>query len=129
VVFSLCKSLGIPISEWLPVAAVFMKLSLVLRFNSTVIKQSIADFKVKDGLLKLDLGSVLFLASSMVNHSCNPNMIQISYGTSVVFRARRPISKGEQLTCSYVTPTINAEYKERQKILKENHKFKCRWEK
>jgi hypothetical protein len=114
VALSLCNTLGIPFSQWLPVAAVFLKLSLVMQFNSTIIKHCSADYRAADGLLKLDLGLVMFLAGSLVNHGCNPNMNQISYGSSVVFRARRPISKGEQLTCSYVTPAINAKYEERQ---------------
>lgn len=77
----------------------------------------------------LQLGMGLYLASSLVNHSCEPNMYQVFYGTSVVFRAKRPIGKGEQLTCCYMEPALPAvlfDRQQRQKILMDIHKFQCR---
>jgi hypothetical protein len=58
-------------------------------------------------------------------------MYQVYYGSSAVFRARRPIVKGEQLTCCYMEPALPAAFfrtSRRQKALMELHKFQCRYE-
>lgn len=44
-------------------------------------------------------GAYAFL--SLLNHSCNPNVVRHSYGTHVVLRALRPIRKGQQLFDNY----------------------------
>jgi hypothetical protein len=77
-------------------------------------------------LSKLELGKGVLLAGSLVNHSCDPNMYQVWYGTTAVYRSRRPIRKGEQLTCKYIKPATRFNYKLRQRILLNVYKFKCR---
>jgi hypothetical protein len=128
VALSLCAGFKIPISEWLPVAAIFLKLCLVIEFNQLIINYHKATYNPNARLPELNLGTGLFLASSLINHSCDANMYKIFYGTSVVFRARRPISKGEQLTYCYTHPASHYSYADRQRILLNNCKFKCRCE-
>lgn len=103
-----------------------MKLDLVITCNYTVINYLKADYSADASGSKLGLGLGVSLASSLVNHSCDANMYQVWYGTTVVFRARRPISKGEQLTCSYIKPATSLTYQRRQDILMDIYKFKCR---
>ena len=105
-----------------------MKLCLVTEFNRIVINCHYAfyDHVARPPVVTLGLG--LYLASSLVNHSCDANMYQITYGTSVVFRARRPISKGEQLTYCYTKPATLYHYYERKIALSEMYKFRCRFE-
>jgi hypothetical protein len=125
---SLCVEHDIPRCEWLPVAAILMKLCLVAEFNKKVINCPKISYKMCLVAKNVPLGSGLYLASSLLNHSCDPNMYPVFYGTSIVFRARRPIVKGEQLTCSYLEPALPAVYidrGQRQKALMEFHKFKC----
>jgi SET domain len=105
-----------------------MKLCLVAEFNKKIINCPKFSYKLCLVAKNVRLGSGLYLASSLVNHSCDANMYQVYYGTSTVFRARRPIIKGEQLTCSYLEPELPAvyiDYGQRQKALMEFHKFKC----
>jgi SET domain len=107
---SICVEHNIPRSEWLPVAAIIMKLRLVAEFNKKIINYP--RFSCHSYLVgkNLRMGSALYLASSLVNHSCDPNMYQVYYGSSAVFRARRPIVKGEQLTCCYMEPALPAAF-------------------
>jgi len=121
----LCDEFDIPSSLWLPVAAIFLKLDLVLCFNNRVIDTFKANFISGTTPLKTR-GQGFCLASSLVNHSCDPNMYIITYGTSSVFRARRPISKGEQLTMIYANPATIYTYSARQKQLLQNYMFVCR---
>jgi SET domain len=118
-----CINIKLPREEWLPVAAILTKLFLVIQNNLL----SIFCYKVnyKAGANTILLGNSLNLASSLINHSCEPNMYQVSYGTTVVFRAMRPISKGEQLTFSYSKLATTSSYAERQEELYESYKFKC----
>jgi SET domain len=105
-----------------------MKLCLIVDFNKKLINCSRVNYKADFIWQTLALGFGLFLASSLVNHSCDPNTYQAYYGTSTIFRAKRPISKGEQVTCSYLEPTLLAarfSRKERQRIIQRYFKFKC----
>jgi len=124
----LCCSLGFKPDDWLPIGAVFLKLSLVIEYNCFVIDCFKANYKAEMmGLLPtIKLGEGLFLASSLINHSCDPNLYNVHYGTSAVFRAIRPILKGEEITVCYMKPVVNCGYEERQMALMKNYKFKCR---
>jgi SET domain len=121
----MCGVQKIPTSQWLPVAAVFLKLHLVVRFNHRIISAYKANYN-SVSLPRLTLGSGMFLASSLVNHGCDATMYEVLYGTTAVFRARRPISKGEQLTNCYAMPATNERGTERRKTLYAMHKFTCR---
>lgn len=65
----------------MPIAAVIMKLCIVTNSNGKLIDCYKANFNtdVVGGLPNLALGLGMFLASSLVNHSCDPNMYQVSY--------------------------------------------------
>jgi hypothetical protein len=123
---AICLSIDmkIALSELLPVAAILMKLFMVIQSNATRIFCLNVDYKAKEEVNTV-IANSLNLASSLVNHSCDPNMFKVAYGTTVVFRAMRPISKGEQLTFSYSKLAINSSYKYRQDDLRQTYKFTC----
>jgi hypothetical protein len=123
----LCNSLNIPPDQWLPVGAVFLKLYLAIKFNCTALECYKANYNLEDGRVpRLVLGAGLFLAFSLMNHSCDPNVFQVTYGTTVIYRARRPIKQGEEIAHCYGKLAISSSYEERQKTLLEEYKFKCR---
>jgi SET domain len=124
----LCETFSIPLTERLPVAAIFLKLCMVLELNYVNINCCQFSYDAKATLPKLDLGLGLYLASSLVNHSCDANMYQVFYGTSSVFRATRPIAKNEQLTKCYWLPATKTKYEARQCVILKLFKFKCRYE-
>jgi len=98
-----------------------------VQFNHRIIDAFKANYN-SVSLPRLVLGSGMFLASSLINHGCDATMYQVSYGTTAVFRARRPVSKGEQLTNCYTMPATNYRGKERRETLYNIYKFICRQE-
>jgi SET domain len=113
----------IPIKEIVRVAAILLKLFLVIQNNVMSILCFKANYDAEPKMIFL--GNCLNLASSLVNHSCDPNMFQVSYGTTTVFRAKRPIKEGEQLTFSYSMLATTSSYQDRQEDLYESNKFYC----
>ncbi|XP_066987604.1 SET and MYND domain-containing protein 4-like isoform X1 [Macrobrachium rosenbergii] len=68
----------------------------------------------------------VFLAKSLINHSCCPVMSHSSFGRESFVYAMRPISSGEELTISY-TDYFNIEPKiTRNERLLRNRGFVCR---
>jgi hypothetical protein len=47
--------------------------------------------------------SALFYLGSKVTHSCDPNCMALAIGIQLVYRAIRPIVKGEPITFSYIS--------------------------
>jgi len=122
-----CEELNIPSSLRLPVAAIFVKLYLVINSNNRNIETLVVDYTKVKRMPKKTLAVSLCLASSLVNHSCDPNMYHISFGTMSVFRARRPVSKGEQLTMCYSYPATIYSLSVRREQLHQDHMFFCRY--
>jgi hypothetical protein len=122
-----CGKLGIikPGDDWLPIGAVVLKLLLVLKYNSFPLECYKANYDAEASLPKMQLGGALFLASSLMSHSCDANTYKVSYGTTVVFRARRPIKKGDQITFCYMAPATDFSFEERQSYFLKEYKFKC----
>lgn len=44
-----------------------------------------------------EIGAGAYATLSLINHSCDPNVVRHSYGNTLVLRAIRPIKKGEQV--------------------------------
>jgi SET domain len=114
------------VSELLPMSAVILKLVLVILFNRKLIYSHKVNFELA-GLAGIEIGEALYLASSLINHACDPNMYLVSYGSHAVYRARRPIEQGEQLTDCYGVSVAMANYEERQAMTNNMYKFLCRY--
>jgi hypothetical protein len=123
---NICSSLGIKPDDWLPIGAVILQLSLVISCNGFPLECYKANYDADRRLPKMNLGTGLFLASSMMNNGCDANTYQVAYGTSTVFRAVRPIVKGEEITFCYRRAATDFSYEERQMTLSSDYKFKCR---
>lgn len=70
----------------------------------------------------MSIGSGVYVAESMFNHSCTPNAAPVSNGVHMEIRCIRPIEEGEPITICYVSqedPKLK-----RQKILKKYY-FDC----
>jgi len=115
---------GVSKRNMIPVAAIFLKLICSIS-NVSNFQNFNADYEnIFSELLKI--GSVLHLGCGLINHSCDPNTYQISYGTTSVFRAKRPVKKGEQLTHSYWSALMEFPRLERQKKILGSFKFECK---
>ncbi|GFH10530.1 SET and MYND domain-containing protein [Haematococcus lacustris] len=58
----------------------------------------------------------MYLAASLVNHSCEPNLDVVfpRNNSTLALRAARDISRGEQLTISYLDPEMHVAARQRQ---------------
>jgi SET domain len=117
--------LKIPDSALLPVAAVFLKLILVMLFNRKYIHVFKTNY-YRAGHPRIALGDGMYLAGSLINHACDPSIYQVSYGTHAVYRARRPIETGEQLTDCYIMSAANEGYIARQLNNAQHFRFHCK---
>ncbi|XP_059475682.1 SET and MYND domain-containing protein 4-like [Neocloeon triangulifer] len=67
----------------------------------------------------------VFLALSLVNHSCDQNVVKQYYGRHSIMRAIRVIRKGEQIVDSYGPHFIADPFEERKQVLQSRFRFKC----
>ncbi|KAB0792976.1 hypothetical protein PPYR_12596 [Photinus pyralis] len=83
----------------------------------------------RDGVSELEeIGAGAYAFLSLLNHSCNPNVIRYCYGSSIVLRALRPIAKGEQLFDNYGYHYAVMQREERRRRLTNQYFFHCECE-
>ena len=78
---------------------------------------------------QMRLGTGIYGAASLMNHSCNPNCIQTFVGNTIVIKAAKDIKAGQELTISYGPLFSKVKWEERQFILKHQYFFTCHCEK
>ncbi|XP_059470162.1 SET and MYND domain-containing protein 4-like [Neocloeon triangulifer] len=71
------------------------------------------------------VGGGVFACSSLLNHSCNPNVFRTNYGTANVIQAIRHIRKGEQIFDSYKEHFAFDPKQDRQSYLLDHYHFRC----
>lgn len=69
---------------------------------------------------------ILFNGTRM-NHSCNPNITYHMDGDHMVFKAKRPIRRNEELFDSYIDSTLP--HSDRQRLLQQRYGFQCQCDK
>jgi hypothetical protein len=120
------------------VSALFIKLFLICVFNykSVVVLTNYSKEKIQEIVgdrnqeatpcITSETGFALYLASSLLNFSCEPNLVKTYYGSTVVYRAIVPIKRGEQLTDSPYIIRLNENLAQRRKLLMETYRFSCK---
>ncbi|KAJ6643601.1 SET and MYND domain-containing protein 4 [Pseudolycoriella hygida] len=71
------------------------------------------------------IGSTVLPFCSLINHSCSPNIIRISFGTKMVVFVLRNIRKGEQLFDNYGSHHFKDSLTYRQDDMQVNYLFTC----
>ncbi|KAL4132470.1 hypothetical protein QTP88_009613 [Uroleucon formosanum] len=72
------------------------------------------------------IGTAIFPTSSLLNHSCNPNIFSSNILKYVVIKASRDISKGEEITNCYGPNFRRMRLADRQASLKNQYHFDCK---
>ena len=72
------------------------------------------------------IGSAVHATLSLINHSCQPNVMRLSYKNTGVIRAIRNIKKGEDIVGCYGGDFTKQSKKERQDYLLKNYFFQCK---
>ncbi|KAK7084937.1 hypothetical protein SK128_013959 [Halocaridina rubra] len=85
---------------------------------SNIIKLEHNSIKLHDNKQRSSyIGEGLFLALSLINHSCVPSAFHYTIGRTMVVRARRPIREGEEISISYTFDFFDEEFPSRRKNL------------
>lgn len=69
------------------------------------------------------IGSGVYVAESMFDHSCTPNAAPVFNGIDLEIRCIKPIEEGEPITVNYID--LKESKSTRQKMLKEQYYFDC----
>ncbi|KAI1081427.1 hypothetical protein F5B20DRAFT_536023 [Whalleya microplaca] len=69
------------------------------------------------------LGTTLDVVASLMNHSCNPNVVLFFEGNELRVQSLRPLQANEELTQCYTD--VQCDVLLRQKLLEENYFFTC----
>lgn len=72
-----------------------------------------------------ETGAAAFGTLSLLNHSCDPNVVRHYYSTNSVVRSIRTIKKGEELTDNYGYHYAMMGKEERQRKLYNQYFFRC----
>lgn len=87
---------------------------------SHLIKFSFNPFEIKEFRVEEPVGTGMFSAMSLINHSCNPSTKNFTLGRDMFIRALRPMKAGDEVTISY---TIDFERKVKSDRAKELKKY------
>lgn len=71
-----------------------------------------------------DIGSVIYLEPSLLNHSCAPNAFPVFNGTDIIIKSLRKIEPDEEVTISYCD--TKATTKDRQEYMNSIYRFNCK---
>lgn len=77
------------------------------------------------GSLTAEIGSAIYPVLSLINHSCDPNVVRHSYGNICVVRAIRNIPKGSELLDNYGALCALEPTEVRRKKLVHQYFFTC----
>lgn len=69
--------------------------------------------------------TALFWRGSKVEHSCAPNLSFATVQGKLIYRATRNISKGDRISISYQSSTLEHPQDQRREFLRENKAFTC----
>ncbi|KAK4025678.1 hypothetical protein OUZ56_014729 [Daphnia magna] len=72
-----------------------------------------------------EVGAAIMPVVSLMNHSCNPNVVHVSYGDVMVVRVIRRILQGEEIFDNYGYHYATHDRKERQLKLGQQYFFRC----
>nr|CAD7411112.1 unnamed protein product [Timema poppensis] len=93
--------------------------------NAHEVSESLRCENDGDVLKCVEIGAAAYATMSLVNHSCDPNVVRHSYRDTVVLRAIRLIKKDEQVLDNYGYHYALHEKEERQSHLKDQYYFTC----
>ncbi|CAG0889173.1 unnamed protein product [Darwinula stevensoni] len=74
---------------------------------------------------RVQIGGAVYPTVSLLNHSCDPNVIRISHGSSCAVVAIQPIQPGHEILDNYGYVFHSNEFKSRQETLQRQYFFRC----
>lgn len=71
------------------------------------------------------IGGTIQPFASLINHSCDPNVVILFYGNVLAVKAIRPIREGDEILSSYMVTYYDDPKSERQAKLSHSYVFDC----
>ncbi|KAI9562815.1 hypothetical protein GHT06_010270 [Daphnia sinensis] len=72
-----------------------------------------------------EIGAAAMPVLSLINHSCDPNVVRVCYGDVIAIRAIRRIARGQELLDNYGYHYAVHEKSQRQASLSKQYYFRC----
>ncbi|RWS06542.1 SET and MYND domain-containing protein 4-like protein [Dinothrombium tinctorium] len=115
------------------VASIILKLMLIIKINAFAISddkiENIKDLNERHfsgSESELHIGHGLYSICSLFSHSCDPNCYQLFKGAKMIVVTTKQIKAGEEAMISYGPNYKVADYRKRQKKLKDVFNFQCK---
>ncbi|XP_043594924.1 SET and MYND domain-containing protein 4-like isoform X2 [Bombus pyrosoma] len=114
--------------EQLYVSSLLLRYILQLIANGHAITKSNTLLSKNDSSMKQQdiVATGIYPSASMMNHSCDPNIINIFVGQYLIVRASRDIGESEEIFNCYGPHYRHMTTEDRQKILKGQYCFTCK---
>lgn len=110
------------------VSSLLLRYILQLIANGHAITKSNTLLSKNDSSMKQQdiVATGIYPSASMMNHSCDPNIINIFVGQYLIVRASRDIGQNEEIFNCYGPHYRHMTTEDRQKILKSQYCFTCK---
>ncbi|XP_054004754.1 SET and MYND domain-containing protein 4-like isoform X1 [Hylaeus anthracinus] len=109
------------------VSSLLLRYILQLICNGHAIVTSNTLLNKNDSFMDQDIvGTGIYPSASMMNHSCDPNIINIFMDQYLIVRASKNIAKNEEIFNCYGPNYKHMSREQRQKILKSQYCFTCK---
>lgn len=82
----------------------------------------------QEAQLQKEIGAAVYSTLSLINHSCEPNVVRHSFGDYCIIRAIRSIRQGEEIVDNYGYHYATQDKEERQQSLMRQYYFQCECE-
>ncbi|XP_068988865.1 SET and MYND domain-containing protein 4-like isoform X3 [Bombus flavifrons] len=115
-------------NKQLYVSSLLLRYILQLIANGHAITKSNTLLSKNDSSMKQQdiIATGIYPSASMMNHSCDPNIINIFVGQYLIVRASRDIGQSEEIFNCYGPHYRHMTTEDRQKILKSQYCFTCK---
>jgi SET and MYND domain-containing protein 4 len=117
----LVKCLGLKKQTSL-IGSFLLRLLQSLPCNAHEISETIESDKVP---INVEIGAAAYACLSLLNHSCDPNVVRHSHGDTAVLRAIKFIAKGQQILDNYGFHFAVHSRESRQMHLQSQYLFEC----
>ena len=91
----------------------------------SILKQDIVSTDLSESWDEVPIGVGFYPTISMLNHSCDPDVLPIYNGSKVILKSIKNIPTGNEVTFSYGPTYLNMNYSKRQQVLKDQYFFTC----
>ncbi|XP_065341043.1 SET and MYND domain-containing protein 4-like [Cloeon dipterum] len=107
------------------IGGLLLRLLQNLPCNAHEISETVLSKRENDVPMSLEIGAAAYACLSLLNHSCDPNVVRHSHGNTAVLRAIKFIAKGSEILDNYGFHFAVHPKESRQTHLRSQYLFDC----